>query len=172
MLRLLTPLLLVLALALAGCGSGSATSSTSTTAARQFETRGGDNSIQRSGVEAPIPDREEAERVLHGYLDARAGRAWGAACGYLASGLAAELRQLSDRGGKPPSCGEVLAALSAGVATSELREAALADVGSFRIAGDSGFLLLEDARGVDWFVPMVRESSRWRVAAVGPSPLR
>ncbi len=136
--------------------------------ARQFEARGGDNSIQESGQEASGSDFGEAAAALHAYLDARAAGAWAVACEYLAPGV---YRGLAGQGGGAPGCAEILAGLSAGLPPRALRDVAVADVGSFRVEGDSGFLLFHGAHGVDWFVPMVREDGSWKVAALAPSAL-
>ena len=141
--------------------------------AKQFETKTGDNSIQESGSEASGSEFTVAAAALHAYLDARAAHAWATACEYLSAGLTRQLTQISaGQGGQQPSCAELLAGLSAGLPPSVLREVAVADVGSLRVEGDSGFLLFHGANGVDWFVPMVREDGTWKVAALAPSALQ
>lgn len=189
--RLILPLaVLLLALGLAACGSNSSSSESTTggtTAAKvpprpqegsgggiaQFESKGGDNSIQQYGSEASGSEFAEASKVLHAYLDARAAGDWGAACEQLASRMTEELvRQLgAGQGGEGADCGEVLATLTAAVPRAVLREAARADVGALRVEGESGFLLFRGARDEDFFIPMAREDGGWKVAAVAASPL-
>ena len=108
---------------------------------------------------------------MHGYLDARAQRAWGAACGYLAADVSKELiAQFGEgRGGAHPSCAGLLASFSRGLPRAALREAAVADVGSLRVEGDRGFLLYPGADRAVYFAPMIREGGHWKVAAVAPS---
>lgn len=137
--------------------------------AAQFEAEGGDNSIEEFGGEGSGSDFDEAAAALHGYLDARAARAWSGACGYLAAGVGRML--VEQLGGGKGSCAEVLAGISAGVPESALREAAVADVGSFRAEGDSGYLLFHGAGGSAYFIPMAREGGRWKVAALAASGL-
>ncbi|HSC21376.1 MAG TPA: hypothetical protein VLC07_06570 [Solirubrobacterales bacterium] len=139
--------------------------------ARQFEVKGGDNSVQEFGGESSGSEFEEAATALHDYLDARAERAWAAACRYLAAGVTAELSsQLGEaRGGSGPSCAELLAGLSGGVPESALREAAIANVGSLRVEGDRGFLLFHGVGQTDYFIPMVHEDGHWKVAAIAAS---
>jgi len=139
----------------------------------QFEEKGGDNSIQESGSEASGAELAEAAAALHGYLDARAAGAWSAACSYLSDAAARSLAQLSGAGGggAKPTCAQVLAGLSAGLPASVLREAAVADVGSLRVKGGSAFILFRGAHGSAYFMPMAREGSEWKVAALAPSAL-
>lgn len=137
----------------------------------QFEAKGGDNSIEEFGEETSGSEFEEAAAALHDYLDARAQRAWAAACGYLATGVTKELivQLAKARGGAAPSCAGLLASFSSGLPQAVLREAAVADVGSLRVEGDRGFLLYHGAHGAGYFIPMVREEGHWRVAAIAPS---
>ena len=159
------------ALALAACGSGGDDTTAGVTSgsftppahqdsgggAAQFETKGGDNSIQEFGSEASGSDFEAAAAALHGYLDARAAAAWTAACAYMSPGVA--------------NCPETLASLSADVPAAALSEAAEADVAALRIEGDRGFLLFHGARGTNYFMPLVREGGTWKVAAIAPSAI-
>ncbi len=139
--------------------------------AKQFETRGGDNSVQEFGAEASGPDFEAAATALHGYLDARAAGAWRDACSYMSPGVAASLSQLASGESGKAGCPEILASLSTGLPPAVLREAARADVGALRTEGDRGFLLFEGAEGVNYFMPMTMESGSWKVAAIAPSAL-
>lgn len=140
--------------------------------ARQFETKGADNSIQESGSEASGSELAQAATALHGYLDARAAGAWSAACSYMAAGVADSLSQLAGSSGQQgQSCAQLLAALSGGVSPAALREGAEADVGSLRANGDSGFLLFHGAHGTAYFAPMAREGGAWKVAAIAPSAI-
>jgi hypothetical protein len=139
----------------------------------QFRTKGGDNSIQEFGGEASSSEFEQAAATLHAFLDARAARAWQAACGYLASSVGEQLEQQfgEESGGGPKGCAGILSALTAGVSSRSLREAAVADVAALRAEGNQGFLLFEGVRGATYFMPMNREDGRWRVAAIAASAL-
>jgi len=138
---------------------------------KQFEAKGGDNSIQQFGSEASGDEFSQAAIALHGYLDARAAGAWAAACSYMADGVTAQLSQMSGAGkqGGHLSCAKILAALSGGLPPAALHEVAEADVGSLRIEGERAFVLFHGAHGVDYFMPMVREGGEWKVAALAPS---
>jgi hypothetical protein len=140
--------------------------------AGQFETKGGDNSIEEFGNEAGGSELAEAATALHGYLDARAAGAWAAACEYLADGVSRQLSQLAGKGGgEAPSCAQILAGLSGGLPPAALRQAALADVGALRVEGERSFLLFHGSEGSDYFIPTVSEGGNWKVAAIAPSPL-
>ena len=141
--------------------------------AKQFEVRGGDNSIQEYGEEQSGSEFAAAAEVLHAYLDARAAGAWDVACEQLAAAVTDELvRQLgAAQGGEKAGCREILVSLTASVPAAALREAARAEVGAFRVSGGSGFLLFRGARGENFFIPMHREDGDWKVAAIAASPL-
>ncbi|HSS33348.1 MAG TPA: hypothetical protein VLL27_08735 [Solirubrobacterales bacterium] len=178
--------IVALTLVWGGCGSGSgATSPTGTGVstsgatpddsgggARQFESKSGDNSIQEYGEEASSSELDEAAVALHGYLDARAARSWAEACEDLSPVVVSQLGQLaSGHSGEEPSCAKFLATLSVGISADALRQATVADVGAFRVEGESGFLLFHGAQGADYFTPMVRDGGAWKVAAIAPSAL-
>ena len=139
--------------------------------ADQFKIKGGDNSIQEYGREAGSPEFAEAAAALHDYLDARAARAWSAACRYFGSEatkqFVAQLNQGHGTGG--PGCVGLLAALSADVPGAVLRQAAVADVGALRADGNRGYLLFHGAGGTRYFMPMVREGGQWLVGAIAAS---
>lgn len=141
----------------------------SPTATASFKTPGADNSIPEFGTEAPTSEFEAAAAALYGYLDARAHSDWERACSYISRAAAASLSQLTDSGGA--SCARSLAALSEGVAAAALREAAVAEVGALRVEGQRAFLLFHGAGGADYFMPVARQGSAWKVAAIAPSPL-
>jgi hypothetical protein len=137
----------------------------------QFEAKGGDNSIQRYGGEVSAAEFTAAAAALHAYLDARAARAWAAACSYMRAGLTSQLAAMSGGGGKKMPCAKVLAALSAGLPPQALREAAVADAGALRANGQTGFLLFKGAHETDYFMPMAREDGEWKVGALAPSAM-
>jgi hypothetical protein len=140
--------------------------------AAQFETKGGDNSIQQFGSEAAGSELQLAAAALHGYLDARAAGEWARACSYMGRGVTRSLSQLaSAQGGKGGSCPKIIAGLSSAIPPAVRRETARADVGALRVEGDNAFLLFRGAHDTNYFMPMAHEGSRWGVAAVAPSAL-
>lgn len=164
--------------------NGSTSSGTSTAhsdsggGATQFQTKGGDNSIQQFGGEGGESELEQAAVVLHAYLDARAAEEWKRACDNMASGVTESLQQLAGgpngtagANSKKLGCPQILSSLSAGLPPSALREAAQADVGALRIEGERAFLLYHGAHNTDYFMPMSQEGERWKVAAIAASAL-
>lgn len=140
--------------------------------AKQFETGGGDNSIQEFGAEPSSEEFDEAAGTFHAFLDARAARAWAAACERLAPQVSESLVEgLGSTRGAGSSCAEILAGLTGAVPAATLREAAVADVGAFRVEGERGFIIFRGADGQPYFMPMARQGGRWKVAAIAPSPL-
>lgn len=136
--------------------------------------KGGDNSIQRFGVESPSSDRVAAARALKTYLDARAAGDWARACMGVSAGLNAEFRQFgrqSAQGGKLPSCAETMRTLTAGVPASALRTAAAIHVLSMRLEGSTAFLLYKNGDGTPSEIPMAHESGEWKVGALDGSAL-
>jgi hypothetical protein len=140
--------------------------------AGQYETKGGDNSVQEFGAESSDTEFAAAAQVLHEYLDARVARAWGAACDRLAPAITEELVQHlpTQAGGKEPSCATILAGLTDALPSAVLREAADADAGALRVEGDRAFLLFDGAHG-HFFMPMAHQGGHWKVAAIAASPL-
>lgn len=172
-------------IAAVGCGEGdSATSASGASQTQQvhrdsgggsgqFRVAGGDNSIQEFGAEASEAEMQAAGTALHGFLDARAGKKWKTACGYLAAGTTRQLQQLEARAteGRPADCPRALAVLSRAISPAGLREAAIADVGSLRAEGSRGFLLYYGAHGATYAIQVVREGGAWRVSGLTGVPL-
>jgi hypothetical protein len=179
-------------MALSACGSESSSTPSETTAAvtkkdggastagdrapsasragqKQSAKQGVDNSIQEYGKEVSGSDLAAAAASLHAFLDARADRAWAAACEQLSAGMAEQIvQQLGSSAAGKADCASVLANLTAAVPDSGLREAAVADVSAFRVDGEHGFILYRGADG-GYFMPMAREGNRWKVAAISAS---
>lgn len=133
--------------------------------------KGGDNSIQRFGIEAPSSDRVQAAKTLQTYLDARASREWTVACSYLSASVKASLRRLSRQApAELKGCGPAMSALSS-VAASALRIAAEINVLSMRVEGPRSYLLYRNGEGTPIAIPMAREGDEWKVAALDGSPL-
>ena len=139
----------------------------------QFRVKGGDNSVQEFGQDAPESELDKAAASLHGFLDARAAGDWASACSYLADEIAKSLQQLSaaSQESQGADCGQLLQGLSKGVPRSDLAEAAIANVGSLRFEGERAFLIYRGAHGVAYVVPMERTGGAWKVAALSGTPL-
>jgi hypothetical protein len=139
----------------------------------QFKVKGGDNSVQEFGEEAPESELEQAATALHGFLDARAAGDWEAACSYLSAPVAESLEQLAANAKplKGADCAELLQGLSGGVPASVLAEAAKADVGSLRFEGEQAFLIYRGAHDAVYAIAMAEEGGEWKVAGMSGTPL-
>jgi hypothetical protein len=152
--------------------------------AAQYKVKGGDNSVQEFGSEAPGPERDAAATAVHNFLDARAQEAWEAACSYLASDVrssleefAAKANEAATKQGKEAqlgdtSCAGILAKLTNRAALPELRkEAAQADVGSLRVEGDRAFVVYTGLSGTILAIPVTNEDGSWKVGSLAGTPL-
>jgi hypothetical protein len=136
-----------------------------------FRTPGGDNSIQEFGVEASTAEVDAATATLAAYLKARVAEDWEKDCAYLAKPAVAPLEQLAASSPrlKGKGCAAILAALASGTPRSTRANTMTGAVASLRIEGDRGFALYHGARGVDYFVPMVKEDGEWKLGTLSPS---
>jgi hypothetical protein len=140
---------------------------------KQFEVKGGDNSIQEFGSEATGSDFNKAAAALHNFLDARAEENWAAACSYASKGVIQSLETLAVRSkqGNDSSCAASQEALFGGAPSSELARAAEADVESLRTEGDRAFIIYREAEGAVAAISMAKEGGIWKVAALSGAPL-
>ncbi len=137
-----------------------------------FRTPGGDNSIQNFGEEADASQVDAASAALANYLEARSEDDWASQCAYLAQGAVAPLEELASRSPrfKGEGCAAVLSGLMAGTpASSRANTLTTGAIASLRFEGDRAFALYHGARGIDYFVPMVKEDGEWKVGALAPS---
>lgn len=176
-------LVVLLAAGLAACGGGDSDSSSSAESTApasteeqagggaSFRTPGGDNSIQTFGEEADGAEVDAASTALAGYLSARAEDDWGKGCSYLARATVAPLEELTSRSpqfeGK--GCAAALSALLGGTPSSSRVNTMSDGIASLRIEGDRGFALYHGHKGVNYFVPMVKEDGKWKVGALEPT---
>ena len=137
--------------------------------------RGGDNSIQEFGVEAPSDDRVRAARVFQAYLNARLDGDWALACSYLSESTKEQLTRFGSQaqraGGRASDCAQTMRAFTQGVPKEALRTAADIDVLSMRVEDGRAFLLYRDGESLPSAVPMNEEDGAWKVAAIAGSAL-
>jgi hypothetical protein len=140
---------------------------------KQFEVKGGDNSVQEFGGEADTSELDKAATVLHNFLDARAEKNWAAACTYMSKSMIQSLQQLAGRSQqlKGAGCAAIQEALSGRLPKSEFERAAKADVGSLRIEGERAFVIYRGVEGSIMAMSMAHEGGEWKVAALGGVPL-
>ncbi|HEX5762855.1 MAG TPA: hypothetical protein VFY04_07025 [Solirubrobacterales bacterium] len=141
--------------------------------AKQFQVKGGDNSVQEFGAEVEGSEFDRASAALHDFLDARAEREWAAACEYLGSGIAKSLEELASQAtkGEDASCATGLEQMTNPAAAKELRqEAAQVDVGSVRVEDDRGFVLYRVDKTV-YAIPIEIEGGDFKVTGLAGLPL-
>jgi hypothetical protein len=161
--------LAALAIGLTACGGGDNSSAGQGSAS--FRTPGGDNSVQNFGKEADAGEVAAATTVLVSYLQARARGDWGKDCALLAKTAVTPLKQLVAKLPelKGKGCAGILASLVAYVPKSSRAITMTGGIASLRVKGDRGFALYHGAKGIDYFVPMVKEGGQWKVGSLAPS---
>lgn len=141
---------------------------------KQFEVKGGDNSVQEFGEEAGSQEFAAAATALHGFLDARAEGNWAAACEYMSKTivesfekLASQAKQIEDK-----SCAGILEKLTNPAAKAALKlEAKEANAGSLRTEGERAFVIYTGIKGTVLAMPMANEGGKWKVTSVAGTPL-
>lgn len=141
--------------------------------AEQFQTKGGDNSIQEYGDEGDESELQEAAEIVHGFYVARAEEKWETACSYLAKPNIEQLEQLAAQSPqfKDAGCAPILEAFTRPVAAAVQREITSVDAGSFRHEGEQGFLIYYGADQAVYAMPLRAEGGTWKVAALSGSAL-
>jgi hypothetical protein len=141
---------------------------------KQFQVKGGDNSVQEFGGEADPSEFDAAAVALHNFLDARAESNWAAACDYLAKSVTEGLEKLAAQAKQveATTCGEILEKLTNPAAKQSLsEEAAKANVGSLRVEGEQAFVIYTGLDGTVMAIPMANEGGSWKVASLAGTPL-
>ncbi len=139
----------------------------------QYRVKGGDNSIQEFGEESDEADLEEAATALHGYLVARAGEDWAAACSRLAKTVKSQLDVLASRSGqlKGKGCAEILGALTPPLPAEVRRQSTVVDAGSLRTEDGRAFLIYRGAGETEYTVLMEQEDGAWKVGSLAATPI-
>lgn len=181
-------MVLLLALGLAACGGDGQSDSTggeattpssrsppsgSKEAAPGVPTsKGGDNSIQTWGVEAPAALRGRLTALVQEFLDARADADWAKACSFLATEQRAMFEKLIKGKSGNAACAEGMEALASGVAASAFaHEAGIGEVLSLRVGGGHAFLIYTRLEGKVYATALSREDGAWKIVSVGPTAL-
>jgi hypothetical protein len=134
----------------------------------QFRAAGGDNSVQEYGAEAGRFELQEAATVVHRFYAARNEKRWRDACSDLSKSNIEQLEELAAHSPdiKGPGCGPALDAFTRSQPAAIQREITIVDAGSLRRNGKRGFLIYYGAHGVVYAMPLVRETGRWKLAAI------
>lgn len=133
-----------------------------------FREPGGDNSIQDFGSEGDESELEEAAKVTHDFLVARANEDWATACSYFSKTMVKQLEQLASQSEqlRDKGCSPILDALTASVPSATRKALTEVDAVSLRYDDERAFLLYHGAEGIDYFMPLVREDDAWKVSAL------
>jgi hypothetical protein len=159
------------AVSLAACGGGDEGMSEPTTTAAGFEVSGGDSGIQKFGREVAGTDLRQADGAVAALFLALRSGDWSEVCGrYLSRRNVKDVTKIAEMGphSKGGSCSAALRRLySAG----EKPTAPENGVVAMRIEGDRGFGLYRGTDGKGYAISMKKEGGRWKLNALGPTPL-
>jgi hypothetical protein len=177
---------LVIALALAvvavvGCGgSGDTSTAGSTTVSdplakypkgptREFIIPDGDNAVQTFGREGTRAEREEASRLIHNWMQARADRNYEKDCSYLSKTYKRELVRdaHSVSNGRVKICARALDYFGP-QASGDFKNTLDGPIDSLRLAAGHGYAQYHGNDGRDWIVPVNREDGKLRVSIASP----
>jgi hypothetical protein len=135
----------------------------------QFHVKGGDNSVQDYGEEAPETELRQAAEATHSLLVANVRGEWSRACGLLA---ASEQQSLESAAAQSPQlrgkgCAAALGAFSRPLTGSLARETTQVDAASLRRDGEQAFLIYvgAPARTV-YAMPLRLEGGGWKPTAI------
>lgn len=136
---------------------------------REFLIPGGDNTVQLTGREATVAEREQASKVIHAWMRARAAEDWKADCSYLSRKFARLLTLDANRvtAGKVKTCPQALEYFGEN-ASGDLVNNLDGPIVSLRARGKTGFAQYHGNDGEDWIVPMNEEAGKWLVATGTP----
>lgn len=178
------------ALALSACGSssgstsdgttGSSSTSSSTSGRHRASTalaearRRTARKIRYYGHEATASQAQQAEVVLHDYLDARAASRWGKACSYLAKGvhrlygqIASSSKQIQGQG-----CAGFVDSATNKLSPAQRTALAKSEVDSVRLEGERGYVLYSEAGGAEYATVVKREAGEWKIVGSVGAPLK
>ena len=136
-----------------------------------FEVPGGDNGIQEFGKEVAGSDLRQADEAVAALFHALEAGDWSEVCRrYLSRRNVASFKKLAEMSPhiKGASCPEVLGRLSS---TGETPAAPKDGIAALRIEGDRGFGLYRATDGKGYAISMKKEDGRWKLNALGPTPL-
>jgi hypothetical protein len=140
----------------------------------QFQTKGGDNSVQEFGEEAAESELQEAAEAVHGFYVKRAEGDWKGACAYLSKAMLEQLEQLAASSTElsDKRCPSFLEAFTSPLSAAEWRQVTTVDAGSLRDEGEQAFLIYYGAPGKTVYaMPLKQEEGAWKVGALSGDAL-
>jgi hypothetical protein len=133
---------------------------------------GGDNSVQKFGVEGETGQREQALAALRTYLDARAAGQWARACAMTSDEFkeqAAQLVAMAPQKEEPEDCAATLGRFLGGIPRSELRRSAvIKELLSFRVKDGYAYVIFKGAGDEVRFIAMANDDGEWKVNTTEP----
>jgi hypothetical protein len=141
--------------------------------ASNFETPGGDNSIQEYGEEGGNDEREEVETAVNALFKATSSGNWNEVCGkYLSKSNQEQLKVLSEKvpQAQGKSCAAILGGLNSHATGNEPSEP-VGGVGAVRIEGEVAFAIYRGLDGKGYAIPLKQEGGSWKLTALAPTPL-
>ena len=138
-----------------------------------FETQGGDNSIQEYGDEVESQEREEGTAAVAALYDALRTGKWATVCNkYLSAKNLEQIELLAKQAPqiKGNGCPEILGGLNS-TSSGKTPDTPAGVVASMRVEGETAFAIYRGIDGKGYAVPMVREGGKWKLTALAPTPL-
>jgi hypothetical protein len=140
--------------------------------ATNFETPGGDNSIQEYGDEGDESEREEATIVVNALFKATRTGNWNEVCGkYLSKSNVEQLEMLAEKApqAKGKDCAGILGGLNSQTGASPSEP--VGEVGSVRNEEEVTFAIYRGKDGKGYAIPLKREGGDLKLTALAPTPL-
>jgi len=170
------------AMILPGCGGGDATTDDSAAAAkvryhwvkgaaREFLVPGADNVTQAYGREASVGEREQASKLIHAWMSARAVTDWKRDCEYFSHSYARRLTAdaHSVTGGRVKTCAQALAHFGPiAAASGNCKNTLDGPIDSLRIESGLGFAQYHGSDHKDYVISMQKEDGKWAVSNARP----
>jgi hypothetical protein len=159
-----------LLLLVAGCGGGASSSSTETSrqgaqeSPAESRSSSGEASIEDFGQKAQGAERQAILAVFDGYLGALAHKNYAGACAQMAAALHESLGQFSGKRSKA-NCAALLPGLLSPQAPANARSQAAGEVTGVRVEGERGFVVFKAPAARLYYMSMVEEDGKWKVAS-------
>jgi hypothetical protein len=198
---ILSSLLAALVAAVAGCGGGGSDSPTADTAGSSTngstKTKNAEGSKSEGGSEATSPpsteflgkgengklatlgtvadddEREAASEVIKESFEAREARDWEAQCATLAAEVIKQSEKSAAVLGAKPGCAEALESEALPIPDEAFANPMTGPINVLRTApGSQAFAFFHGVEGKDFVIPLIKEGSEWKLAALQEQVIR
>lgn len=177
--------LALVAIVLGGCGGGSSDPTEAAKAeprlypwikgpTRQFLEPGGDNVVQTFGREGTKAEREQASKIIHAWMRARAVQDWKKDCSYFSRAYWKNITEDAHgvTHGKVKNCAQALAYFKHNASGDYVNNLSgpidSLRVGIYKEQRNQAYAQYHGNDGKDWVVPMNRDDGRWKVSIASP----